>query len=129
MFTEEVRVRLREFLAADPSMTLAELRAALGMSCSLPALHYVLKEMDLTFRGSSARRRARVAPAAEAERVELAASARGDETLADTNVAVATSPPKAKASKVSKASKAPSPGASAPVSAPGSRRKGGGKRV
>jgi transposase len=31
-------------------MTLSELREALGLACSLPAVHYVLEKMGLTYK-------------------------------------------------------------------------------
>ena len=37
-------------LAAKPDLTLVELRAATGLDCSLPAIHYVLADMGLTFK-------------------------------------------------------------------------------
>jgi transposase len=46
----EHRHRIRKYLAKDSDMTLQELRAALGLKCSLPAIHYVLKDMDLTYK-------------------------------------------------------------------------------
>jgi transposase len=46
----EHRERLRALLAQKPDLTLAELRAAAGLSCTLPAIHYVLAAMDLTYR-------------------------------------------------------------------------------
>jgi transposase len=33
--------RLQELLAGKPDLTLAELRAATGLKCTLPAIHYV----------------------------------------------------------------------------------------
>jgi transposase len=47
---EEHRQQMRQLLARNPDMTLKELRAALGLSCSLSAIHYVLAEMDLTYK-------------------------------------------------------------------------------
>jgi transposase len=44
------RRRMKAYLAQDPDMTLRELRAALGLSCSLPAIHYVLKDLGLTYK-------------------------------------------------------------------------------
>ena len=39
---------MRVLLAQKPDMTLEELREALGLDCSLPAIHYVLSDMGLT---------------------------------------------------------------------------------
>jgi hypothetical protein len=41
---------MRVLLAQKPDMTLKELREALGLDCSLPAIHYVLSEMGLTYK-------------------------------------------------------------------------------
>jgi transposase len=46
----EHRERLRALLAQKPDLTLAELRSALGLSCTLPAIHYALAAMDLTYK-------------------------------------------------------------------------------
>ena len=44
------RLQLRQQLTAKPDLTLAELRARTGLQCTLPAIHYVLVEMGLTFK-------------------------------------------------------------------------------
>ena len=44
------RVQLRRELTAKPDLTLAELRERTGLKCTLPAIHYVLVDMDLTFK-------------------------------------------------------------------------------
>ena len=44
------RERLRALLAQKPDLTLAELRSALALTCTLPAIHYVLAAMDLTYK-------------------------------------------------------------------------------
>jgi transposase len=44
------RAQLRRQLAAKPDLTLAELRVATGLKCTLPAIHYVLADMGLTFK-------------------------------------------------------------------------------
>lgn len=44
------RAQLRRHLAAKPDLTLAELRVATGLNCTLPAIHYVLADMGLTFK-------------------------------------------------------------------------------
>lgn len=63
MIVEAHRRRMRELLGQRPDMTLAELRTALRLSCTLPAIHYALVRMDLTYKkrhsvpaNSSARR-------------------------------------------------------------------------
>lgn len=44
------REQLRRQLAVKPDLTLAELRTATGLACTLPAIHYVLADMGLTFK-------------------------------------------------------------------------------
>lgn len=44
------RERLRGLLVDKPDLTLGELRAALGLACTLPAIHYVLAAMGLTYK-------------------------------------------------------------------------------
>ena len=44
------REQFRRHLAAKPDLTLAELRAATSLDCTLPAIHYVLAKMGLTFK-------------------------------------------------------------------------------
>ena len=50
MITPAHRRQIKELLNKQPDMTLSELRAALGLNCSLPAIHYVLADMNLTFK-------------------------------------------------------------------------------
>ena len=40
--------RMKELLAKKPDLTLAELRAAMKLACSLPAIHYALERLGLT---------------------------------------------------------------------------------
>jgi len=44
------RRQMRQFLGKRPDMTLSELRCALGLSCTLPAIHYALAHMNLTYK-------------------------------------------------------------------------------
>jgi transposase len=44
------RLQLRQQLTAKPDLTLAELRERTGLKCTLPAIHYVLAAMGLTFK-------------------------------------------------------------------------------
>ena len=44
------RRRMRDLLSRQPDLTLAELRAATALSCSLPAIHYALAAMNLTYK-------------------------------------------------------------------------------
>ena len=41
---------LRSLLADKPDLTLKELRQGTGLHCTLPAIHYVLKKMGLTYK-------------------------------------------------------------------------------
>jgi len=43
------RQALRKLVTAQPDLTLKELRAATGLECSLPAIHYVLVDLGLTY--------------------------------------------------------------------------------
>lgn len=56
------REQLRRQLAAKPDLTLAELRAATGLACTLPAIHYVLADMGLTFKKRLSGRPSRTGP-------------------------------------------------------------------
>jgi transposase len=56
---ERHRQRLRRLLDQQPDLTLSELRAATRLSCSLPAIHYVLADLGLTYKKNAARQRAR----------------------------------------------------------------------
>lgn len=47
---ESHRNRLRSLLVQKPDMTLKELRSATDLKCTLPAIHYVLEEMGLTYK-------------------------------------------------------------------------------
>jgi transposase len=42
--------QMRLLLGRKPDMTLKELREALDLDCSLPAIHYVLSDMGLTYK-------------------------------------------------------------------------------
>ena len=44
------QTQLRRLLDKKPDLTLQELRAATGLACSLPAIHYVLQKLDLTYK-------------------------------------------------------------------------------
>jgi transposase len=47
---ERHRRRLGRLLSRRPDLTLAELRKAVALSCSLPAIHYALRAMNLTYK-------------------------------------------------------------------------------
>ena len=42
--------QMRTLLAQKPDLTLKELRAAVALDCTLPAIHYVLKKLGLTYK-------------------------------------------------------------------------------
>ena len=42
--------QMKVLLAGKPDLTLKELRAATGLECSLPAIHYALAKMRLTYK-------------------------------------------------------------------------------
>jgi len=42
--------QLQTLLAKKPDLTLKELRAATGLACTLPAIHYVLVRLGLTYK-------------------------------------------------------------------------------
>jgi transposase len=44
------RQQMRLLLAKKPDLTLRELRAALGVECTIQAIHYVLADMGLTYK-------------------------------------------------------------------------------
>lgn len=50
MIVETHRRQMRQLLSRRPDMTLVELRGALGLSCTLPAIHYALARMELTYK-------------------------------------------------------------------------------
>ena len=57
--------QMRALLGRKPDLTLAELRAAVELECSLPAIHYALVKMGLSYkkrRCAPAKRRARTSP-------------------------------------------------------------------
>jgi hypothetical protein len=53
------RRQMQALLAQQPNLTLNELRAALELKCSLPAIHYALEKMGLHTKKDVAGRRAR----------------------------------------------------------------------
>lgn len=50
MILPQHREQFRSLLHAQPDLTLAELRTATGLTCSLPAIFYVLADMELTYK-------------------------------------------------------------------------------
>ena len=56
------RHRLGELITQKPDITLTEMRAALQIDCSLPAIHYVVVAMGLTYKKRLSMRASRTAP-------------------------------------------------------------------
>jgi len=50
LLVQSHRRQLGRLVAQRPDMTLRELREAIGVQCSLPAIHYVLAGMGLTYK-------------------------------------------------------------------------------
>jgi transposase len=50
LILEAHRNRMKQLLGKQPDMTLRELRAALDLQCTLPAIHYALAGMNLTYK-------------------------------------------------------------------------------
>jgi len=50
MILGEHRHRMKQLLGKRPDMTLSELRSAVGLACTLPAIHYALAAMNLTYK-------------------------------------------------------------------------------
>ncbi len=61
MLVEAHRLRLNELVKQKPDITLTEMRAALQLDCSLPAIHYVLVAMGLTYKKRLSMRASRLA--------------------------------------------------------------------
>ena len=53
---------MRAKLVQQPDLTLKELRAALALTCSLPAIHYALAELGLTYKKRRSAPVSRIAP-------------------------------------------------------------------
>jgi len=58
-FTEDLREQIKELIRKQKDITLQEIRETLKLNCSLPAIHYVLRDLNLTFKKNAARQRAR----------------------------------------------------------------------
>jgi transposase len=54
--------QLKALLAARPDLTLGELREALEIGCTLPAIHYALVRLDLTYKKRRSGPPSRTAP-------------------------------------------------------------------
>lgn len=58
-FTDELRGQIKNLIRMQKDITLEEIRETLKLNCSLPAIHYVLRDLDMTFKKNAARQRAR----------------------------------------------------------------------
>ena len=59
LLTASHRHRIGQLIKEQPDITLAEMREALALHCTLPAIHYVVRDLKLTFKKNAARQRAR----------------------------------------------------------------------
>jgi transposase len=59
LFTVTHRRQLGRLIEDQPDITLEEMREALALRCTLPAIYYVLRGMKLTYKKNPARQRAR----------------------------------------------------------------------
>jgi len=50
LITQEHRQRLQQMLKQKPGLTLEQMRKALSIECTLPAIHYVLVKLGLTYK-------------------------------------------------------------------------------
>lgn len=50
--TTQHQRRLKRLVDKDPDLTLEELRAAIGIDCTLPAIHYALRRIGLSLKKS-----------------------------------------------------------------------------
>jgi transposase len=67
----EHRQQLRALLAKKPDLTLRELQTALGVDCTIQAIHYVLVDLGLTYK------KRRSGPASKTVRTSSARAGRG----------------------------------------------------
>ncbi len=58
-FTDTHREQMSTLIKKQADITLEEIREALALECSVPAIHYVLRDMNLTFKKNASRQRAR----------------------------------------------------------------------
>jgi len=58
-FTEDLRRQIKDLIRKQKDITLEEIRESLKLNCTLPAIHYVLRDLNLTFKKNAARQRAR----------------------------------------------------------------------
>ena len=50
LILEDHQKKMRGLLGSKPDLTLQELREAVGLKCSLPAIHYALARIGLTYK-------------------------------------------------------------------------------
>jgi transposase len=62
MIVDSHRRELRRLISQKPDMTLAELRTAMKIECTLPAIHYVLQDMGLTYKKRRSQRASKTGP-------------------------------------------------------------------
>jgi transposase len=62
VITDAHRERLRQMVADQPDITLEELRDAIGLDCTVQAIFYALKRMDLTLKKRPFRQPSNTAP-------------------------------------------------------------------
>ena len=67
----EHRRQLRAWLSQKPDLTLRELHEMLGLNCTLPAIHYVLVDLGLTYK------KRRCGPASRTGRTSAKRAGRG----------------------------------------------------
>lgn len=58
-FTPKRRMQIKALIDEQPDITLEEIREQLSLECSLTAIHYVLKDMGMSFKKNASRQRAR----------------------------------------------------------------------
>lgn len=61
LFADAHRRQLSELIAKKPDATLGEMREALQLRCTLPAIHYLLTRMGLTYKKRLSMRASRAA--------------------------------------------------------------------
>ncbi len=69
--------QMRTLLSRKPDLTLKELREAIGLSCTLPAIHYALQRLGLTYK------KRHCMPASKAGRTSRGPGASGNASRAD----------------------------------------------
>ena len=62
----EQQSRLRELLKQKPDMTLEEMRHSLDLDCTLPAIHYVLVKMGVSYKKKRSEPASRTVPTSRA---------------------------------------------------------------